>query len=129
MAPVPALPLLHTHVARQPDLQTWKEFIAENEQPTAAMCTTFLVVTLLVLGLLLYTGRRWEECNSSDSFRRRICVRCRDNASAQAARLRHCYDESMELIPRVPTKETKEVERPVTWHGSNMLNTSWGWMG
>ncbi|KAJ6782332.1 hypothetical protein PWT90_05816 [Aphanocladium album] len=127
MAPFPTTPL-HTHVARQPDLPTWKEFMAERERPDPAMCAALFIVTLLVVSLLLYTGRRWEECNSSDTFRRRICVRCRDDARVQAARFRHCFAESTELTPRAATKETKEMDGSVTWHGSNMLNTSWGWM-
>ena len=100
--------------------------MADNEQPTTAMCLTFSIVTLLVLALLLYTGRRWEACNSSNSFRRRICPHCRDKASAQAARLRTCPTENMELNVKIMTD--KGSEAPASWHGTNMLNTSWGWM-
>ncbi|OAR01896.1 hypothetical protein LLEC1_02816 [Akanthomyces lecanii] len=131
MAPVPstATPSSHIHVARhapQTQTRTWSTFVAENEQPTAAMCLALSIVTLLVVALLLYTGRRWEACNSSSSFRRRICPQCRDKASTQAARLRTCPAENMELSPTIMTE--KDSVTPASWHGSNMLNTSWGWM-
>lgn len=100
--------------------------MAQNEQPTAAMCLAFSIVTLLVLALLLYTGRRWEACNSSNSFRRRICPHCRDKASAQVARLRTFPTENTE--PNTKIMAEKETGAPASWHGSNMLNTSWGWM-
>lgn len=128
MAPIPEAATL---VARQiPDQHqeqhTWAAFVAENEQPTAAMCLTFTIVTLLVLGLLLYTGRRWEECNGRNSFRRRICPHCRENASARAAKLRRHSSGNLELDMVPPSKEADGAS--ASWHGSNMLNTSWGWM-
>lgn len=139
MAPTPTTLRLHTRDLQTPlpPPQTWSAALfAESERPTATMCFAFSIVTLLVLGLLLYTGRRWDECNARDSFRRRICVRCRDEASsaraAAARRLRHCHaivDENMELMARGVGKDMKEMEVvPVSWHGSNLLNTPWGWM-
>ncbi|KAM0742482.1 hypothetical protein ACQRIT_002659 [Beauveria bassiana] len=126
MAPLPtSSSLLHTFVAREiPPL--WSAYMAENKHPTAAMCFAIITVTLLVVALLLGTGRRWQECNGSGAFRRRICQRCRDVANARAARSRLCQADSVELSTRGAAE--KDFEGPTSWHGTNVLNTSWAWM-
>ncbi|KAK8147098.1 hypothetical protein G3M48_002183 [Beauveria asiatica] len=129
MAPLPTTPLPppppHTFVGREiPPL--WSAYMAENKYPTAAMCLAIIIVTLLVVALLLCTGRRWQECNGSGAIRQRICQHCRDVASARAARLRSCQADSVELSTQGAAK--KDFEGPAPWHGSNVLNTSWGWM-
>ncbi|KAM3513290.1 hypothetical protein MY11210_003066 [Beauveria gryllotalpidicola] len=125
MAPLPTTPPPHMFVGREiPPL--WSAYMAENKNPTAAMCLAIIIVTLLVVALLLCTGRHWQECNGRGAFRRRICQHCRDVASARAARLRLCQADSVELSTRATAE--KDFEGPTLWHGSNMLNTSWGWM-
>ncbi|EGX91167.1 hypothetical protein CCM_05325 [Cordyceps militaris CM01] len=99
MAPLPTTPAPRTLIVRR-GTSPWTALMTEHEQPMSARCLVFVLVILLVLALLVHTGRSWDECNDGGSPRRRICQRCRDSARAQAAELGDCQAGDVDLSTR-----------------------------
>ena len=106
---------------------------ATTTGPTALTLTTLVILVLIAAAILICSRASHGYDNYLDEVLRRrdeVTTRLLGRNKRKRKVSGPIEEQDVEMVNMAGSSASRDDEpEPVHWHGSNLLNTSWGWMG